>query len=113
MTTTRAGIAAQCQSTRNCQYRNAQNAAIAAWAKLKMPVVVYTTTIPVAYNAYSAPIARPMNNAVTTASKLKPGGFGTCRPLYVTKALMTTNNPIDRPSVDRRRRNALTGKRQP
>ena len=34
------------QSTRNCQYTNAMNMPMAPWAKLKMPDVVYVTTMP-------------------------------------------------------------------
>ena len=58
---------------------------MAACAKLKMPVVVYTTTMPVAYSADSAPIANPVKSAVPTLSAVNPGRFGAWRPARTAK----------------------------
>ena len=43
--------AGQPQSNRSCQYVNANSMPAAPWAKLKMPVVVYVRTRPLAITA--------------------------------------------------------------
>ena len=50
-TTMRAIGAGQPQSKRSCQYVNAKSIPAAPWAKLKMPVVVYVSTRPLAITA--------------------------------------------------------------
>ena len=50
-TTTSATGAGQPQSKRSCQYVNAASIPAAPWAKLKMPVVVYVSTRPLAITA--------------------------------------------------------------
>ncbi len=50
-TTTSDERAGQPQSNRSCQYTNAKSIPAAPWAKLKMPVVVYVRTRPLAMTA--------------------------------------------------------------
>ncbi len=50
-TTNSAIGAGQFQSKRSCQYVNANSIPAAPWAKLKMPVVVYVSTKPLAITA--------------------------------------------------------------
>ena len=50
-TTNKAMGAGQPQSKRSCQYVNAKSIPAAPWAKLKMPVVVYVSTRPLAITA--------------------------------------------------------------